>query len=162
GGGGRRHAVDAAHDEPGARVVQLLRAPRAARRRRRRGALIPYNPGERGASAPCWGASEQGADAPRSPTPRIVRGRGIWYGAGETVRHALEGLQARRRFDLVEFAECPALGFRAVQARRTGVGLGDVRLLVRLHGRSQWGREGNRVWPTGAEDLRGDYAERYA
>jgi len=80
----------------------------------------------------------------------------------EWVRYALEELHARTPFDLIEFADWWGAGFRSIQARRAGRSLTDVRLAVKLHGSSQWARDGNGQWLTSKEDLRTDFAERHA
>jgi hypothetical protein len=80
----------------------------------------------------------------------------------DRIRHVLEHLHARHHFDLIEFIDYGATGFRTVQARRTGLAFGDVRLLVHLMGCGQWERETHHRWPTSKEDLRNDFAERYA
>jgi glycosyltransferase involved in cell wall biosynthesis len=80
----------------------------------------------------------------------------------EWVRHALEQLHSRTPFDLIEFADWWGAGFRSVQARRAGRALTDVPLAVKLHGSSQWARDGNGLWLTSKEDLRTDFAERHA
>lgn len=80
----------------------------------------------------------------------------------ERIRHALEILSRKQRLDLIEFADWGACGFRSVQARRTGLALADSRILVRLHGSSQWGRKGNLQGISSREDLRTDFAEQYA
>ncbi len=78
------------------------------------------------------------------------------------VRQALEQLHGRHGFDLIEFADRGGLGFCPVQARRMGMGLADVALAVKLHGPSQWVREGSQQWMAGMEDIQLDYCERYA
>jgi glycosyltransferase involved in cell wall biosynthesis/predicted O-methyltransferase YrrM len=80
----------------------------------------------------------------------------------EHARVALEELHRTHSFDLIEFADWGALGFRAIQARRCGSALTDVRMLVKLHSSSQWMRQGNGFWPCGDVDLQLDYCERYA
>ncbi len=80
----------------------------------------------------------------------------------EYVSHALEQLHARHRFDLVEFADWGGLGFRSLQARRMGLAFTDLLMLVRLHGSSQWRRDGNRQWIRDLVDLEQDYLERYS
>ena len=80
----------------------------------------------------------------------------------DRVRYALEELHAQHRFDLAEFGDWGGLGFRSVQARRTGVAFADLPILVRLHSSSQWMREGNRQWPAGIREPEIDYLERYA
>jgi glycosyltransferase involved in cell wall biosynthesis len=80
----------------------------------------------------------------------------------DRVRYALAELHAKHRFDLAEFGEWGALGFRAVQARRAGVAFTDLPLAVRLHSSSQWMREGNRQWLAHRAELEVDYCERYA
>ncbi len=80
----------------------------------------------------------------------------------EKVRHALEELHGRYHFDLAEFGEWGALGFRPVQARRAGTAFTDLPMAVRLHSSSQWMREGNRQWLADPAELEVDYCERYA
>jgi O-antigen biosynthesis protein len=102
-------------------------------------------------------------DLPPPPHADLEQHGGNWATRrSDHVRHALAALHAEHRFDLIEFAEWQGMGFRPVQARRTGVGLTDVRLMVKLHGSSQWGREGNHQWLGGVEELRTDYGERYS
>ncbi len=80
----------------------------------------------------------------------------------ERVRYALEELHRRHRFDLIEFGEWGALGFRCVQAKRAGLAFQDVRLIVKLHSSSQWMREGNHQWLADPNEVEVDYCERYA
>jgi glycosyltransferase involved in cell wall biosynthesis len=80
----------------------------------------------------------------------------------ERVRHALEELHRRHRFELAEFAEWGGLGFRAIQARRAGVAFVDLPMVVKLHSSSQWLREGNRQWMADPAEVEVDYCERYA
>jgi glycosyltransferase involved in cell wall biosynthesis len=82
--------------------------------------------------------------------------------SSDRVRYALQELHRRYRFDLAEFAEWGALGFRAIQARRAGVALTDLRMAVKLHSSSQWMREGNHQWLADPSELEIDYCERYA
>jgi glycosyltransferase involved in cell wall biosynthesis len=79
----------------------------------------------------------------------------------EQVYHALRRLHQRHAFDLVQFADRGGLGFRAVQAKAAGLAFGDLGTIVKLHGTSQWVREGNGQWP-GVEDLLLDFCERHA
>jgi glycosyltransferase involved in cell wall biosynthesis len=74
----------------------------------------------------------------------------------------LQELHATQRFDLVEFPEWQALGFRSVQARRAGVAFTDVPFIVTLHGSSQWRREASHHFMDHPDDLETDFAERYA
>lgn len=74
----------------------------------------------------------------------------------------LEELQRTERFDLIEFADRGALGFRTLQARRAGLGLDNVGVIVRLHGCSRWQREEGFHWMKDANDLILDHCERYA
>jgi glycosyltransferase involved in cell wall biosynthesis len=78
------------------------------------------------------------------------------------VRHALETLHRAHQFSLVEFADYQALGFRPVQAKRTGLAFGDVSMIVKLHSSSQWLREANLSWMTQVDELLLDHCERYA
>jgi glycosyltransferase involved in cell wall biosynthesis len=92
----------------------------------------------------------------------VQHGVNKFLSASEHVRRALEELHAATPFDLIEFADRGGAGFRSIQARRVGTAFADVRLLVRLHGPGQLERERNHRWLTDLEDLRTDYAERYA
>jgi glycosyltransferase involved in cell wall biosynthesis len=102
-------------------------------------------------------------------TPELMRVRTIHachgeYDPGKGVRilRALEELHRVYHFDLIEFPDWLAFGFRTVQARRTGQCLGSARLCVKLHATSAWQREGNHRWPEGPGDLSLDFRERYA
>ena len=63
----------------------------------------------------------------------------------EKVRCALEELHREHHFDLVEFAELGALGFRTIQAKLAGLAFQDVGMIVNLHGSSQWVRDGDMI-----------------
>src|SRR5262249_11444235 len=80
----------------------------------------------------------------------------------ERVRYVLEELHAQHHFDLIEFGEWGALGFRCVQAKRAGLAFQDARLIVKLHSSSQWMREGNHLWLADPNEVEVDYCERYA
>jgi O-antigen biosynthesis protein len=80
----------------------------------------------------------------------------------EKVRCALEQLHREHHFDLVEFAEWGAVGFRTIQAKLAGSAFQEVGTIVKLHGSSQWGRERNLAWMATADDSRLDFCERYA
>src|SRR6266851_1575162 len=80
----------------------------------------------------------------------------------ERVRRVLEGLHRVHCYDLIEFADWQATGFRSVQARRAGSAFTDARLIVKMHGPSDWRREQNGHWKNGIEDSQLDYCERYA
>ncbi len=80
----------------------------------------------------------------------------------EKVRYALDELHRERHFDLVEFAEWEAVGFRTIQAKLAGSAFQDVGIIVKLHSSSQWQREGNLTWMAQVDDLRRDFCERYA
>jgi glycosyltransferase involved in cell wall biosynthesis len=80
----------------------------------------------------------------------------------DRVRFALDVLHRQYHFDLVEFGEWGALGFRPVQARRAGIAFTDLPMAVKLHSSSQWMREGNHQWLADPAELEVDYCERYA
>jgi glycosyltransferase involved in cell wall biosynthesis len=80
----------------------------------------------------------------------------------ERVRLALEELHRQHHFDLAEFGEWGALGFRPIQARRIGVAFADLPMAVKLHSSSQWMREGNHKWLADSAELEVDFCERYA
>jgi len=80
----------------------------------------------------------------------------------DAIRHALERLHAERRFDAIEFPAAGGFGFRTVQAKRAGLGFGDVCLTVRLDACNAWNRDRECRWPSGPEELELDFAERYA
>jgi glycosyltransferase involved in cell wall biosynthesis len=89
--------------------------------------------------------------------------RDTWFlTRANRVRSALKALHTVHHFDLVEFPERQALGFRAIQAKRAGLAFTDLAFAVRLHGNSQWVRESNRQWIQDAHELTLDYCERYA
>jgi glycosyltransferase involved in cell wall biosynthesis/GT2 family glycosyltransferase len=75
---------------------------------------------------------------------------------------ALEELHARHRFDLIEFSDWRALGFRCAQAKRAGVAFADVRLAVKLHSTTEWQRRGNLENRASPRELELEYCERYA
>jgi glycosyltransferase involved in cell wall biosynthesis len=81
---------------------------------------------------------------------------------GERVLAALRVLDAEHRFDMIEFPDWRALGFRAIQAKRCGDALVDVPLAVRLHGPSGWQREGNLEPRSTPRELKIEHCERYA
>lgn len=87
---------------------------------------------------------------------------GVYLPISERVRHALEELHRRHRFDLIEFAEVVGAGFRAIQAKRAGLAFADAGMIVKLHSMSQWLREGNRWWMNSSQDLLIDFIERRA
>jgi glycosyltransferase involved in cell wall biosynthesis len=80
----------------------------------------------------------------------------------ERVRHALADLHRTHHFDVIEFPDRGGLGFRAVQAHRTGMDLAGAALVVKLHGPAAWHRQASGHWPAGPEDLAADFCERYA
>jgi glycosyltransferase involved in cell wall biosynthesis len=80
----------------------------------------------------------------------------------ERVRLALQVLHETHHFGLIEFADWGGLGFRAVQAHRCGLAFADARMIVKLHGSTQWMREGNRQWIKDENELQLDFCERYA
>lgn len=102
-------------------------------------------------------------------TPEMMRVRTILAchgehepGMGIRILKALEELHRVYHFDLIEFPDWLAFGFRTIQARRTGRCLDSARLCVKLHGTSSWQRDGNHRWPEGPSDLSLDFRERYA
>jgi glycosyltransferase involved in cell wall biosynthesis/GT2 family glycosyltransferase len=102
-------------------------------------------------------------DYPGPPEDAAGCGVAGWIGNHSLqVLRALEALDASEHFELIEFAEWTGYGFRAVQARRMGSALTQARIIVKLHSSTQWCREGNRWWMTGADDLIRDYFERYS
>jgi len=80
----------------------------------------------------------------------------------DKVHRALEQLHAQYQFDLIEFGDYNALGFRAVQAKRAGLSFADVPLIVKLHGGSRWVLSANRRLVSSIDELSVDYCERYA
>ena len=103
------------------------------------------------------------AEFPKPPYSGLpTHGSNAILQRSEQVRHALEILHARQRFDMIEFADRGACGFRSIQARRAGIAFADVRFVVTLHGSSAWLREQKALGIADKEDLRTDYAEHYA
>lgn len=80
----------------------------------------------------------------------------------QRVMEALEHLQAEQPFDVIEFPDRGALGFRAAQAKRSAVAFSDVALAVRLHDFTQWRRRESREYRRTPWDLKLEWCERYA
>ena len=80
----------------------------------------------------------------------------------ERIRHALEGLQRTRHFDLVVFPALGGSGFRTIQAKRAGLAFHDTALGVYLQTCSPWQWDRKESWPGEVEDLEVAFAERYA
>jgi glycosyltransferase involved in cell wall biosynthesis len=78
----------------------------------------------------------------------------------DRVRHALQQLHERLRFDLVVFPACGGLAFRSIQARRCGLAFQGVTLAVSLDVCSAYLRNEQEQWPDGLDDLEVDYLER--
>ena len=74
----------------------------------------------------------------------------------------LEEMQAEHHFDVIEFPDWRALGFRAAQAKRANVSLGDARLAVNLHGMTRWQRDWNFAVRQSIYELQIEWCERYA
>ena len=88
----------------------------------------------------------------------------FWYWPfdqlSQKVRLALEQLHREHGYDLVQFAEYRGLGIRSIQAKRAGLALEDVALLVRLQGMSQRRREDGYRWMDDNTALIQDFCER--
>lgn len=78
------------------------------------------------------------------------------------VWQALEEIHRRHQLELIQFPDLGGLGFRAIQAKRSGLTFQDVALIVRLEGCSQWQRDCNYRWMNHTNDLLLDFAERFA
>lgn len=76
------------------------------------------------------------------------------------VATALERLQSEHDFDLIQFAEYQALGYRTLQTKRAGMAFADVTLAVSLQGMSSWRRQGAYQWLTQSNDLLRDFCEK--
>jgi glycosyltransferase involved in cell wall biosynthesis/GT2 family glycosyltransferase len=94
-------------------------------------------------------------------TPHFGDGMGMLV-ASQCAFEALEALHARHPFDIIEFSDWGALGFRAVQAKRSGLAFADTRLAVKLHSTTEWQRRGNLSCRRSPWDLKMEYCERYA
>ena len=80
----------------------------------------------------------------------------------QRVLEALGDLHRRHGFDLIEFPDWGALGFRCIQAKRAGLAFQDVPLAVKLDSTTQWQREGNLLPRSTPRDLKMEFCERYA
>ena len=87
---------------------------------------------------------------------------GWFLDRSDNVRHALAALHRAHHFSLIEFADYQGMGFRPIQAKRTGLAFDDVCMIVKLHSSSQWLREANLSWMHQVEELLLDHCERYA
>jgi len=103
-----------------------------------------------GAPAPAWYGIPQFGDG----VSTLV--------ASQLAFEALEALQAEHRFDVIEFSDWGALGFRTVQAKRSGLAFADVRLAVKLHSPTEFQRRGNLSNRQSPSELKLEYCERYA
>ena len=104
-------------------------------------------------------------DSEPAPAWHAIPSFGDGMGTLVSSQRALEALQrlhAEHRFDLVEFSDRNALGFRAAQAKRSGIALADVPLAVKLHGATAWQRRGNAGRRRSPWELQIEYCERYA
>lgn len=103
------------------------------------------------------------SDYPTPPHVGLKSFGSCWHTErSEAVYHALKQLHAACHFDLVEFPEWWGTGFRAVQAKRAGRAFADTKLMVKTHSSTQWLREGNGQWMAHVDEVRIDFAERYA
>jgi len=98
-----------------------------------------------------------------SDQPSITR-----FGDEEPMIHlsqmAFEWLAEQEKichFHIIEFQDWGALGFRSIQAKRSGIGFCRSLLAVKLHSPSQWQREGN-CDLMNAREIRMEFCERYA
>jgi glycosyltransferase involved in cell wall biosynthesis len=82
--------------------------------------------------------------------------------ASQQAFEALERLHAEFRFDIIEFSDWRALGFRSIQAKRAGIAFGDTRLAVKLHSTTAWQRRGNCDNLRSPWELKVEHCERYA
>lgn len=89
-------------------------------------------------------------------------GEGERLEASQYAFEMLERLHAEHRFDLIEFADWRALGFRSIQAKRLGLAFDDTRLAVKLHSPTDWQRRGNLAGHETLDDFKIDFCERYA
>jgi glycosyltransferase involved in cell wall biosynthesis len=94
---------------------------------------------------------------PRDP----LEGNDHWSAMSSRVYRALEQLHRKFHYDLIEFPEMNAPGFRSVQAKRAGVSFHGAALVVRMHSPSTWHREGCRVLKARTDEIACDYYEQY-
>jgi glycosyltransferase involved in cell wall biosynthesis len=74
---------------------------------------------------------------------------------------ALEKLHSNYAFDIIEFPDWRALGFRSAQAKRSGLAFQDVALAVKLHSTTDWQRRGNLSERNSPWELKLEWCERY-
>lgn len=78
----------------------------------------------------------------------------------QKLRIALETLHRERCYDLIAFSEYRGLGFRTIQAKRAGLALREVGILVRMRGSGQWRRERSYQWMHHSSALLQNFLER--
>jgi GT2 family glycosyltransferase len=100
------------------------------------------------------------ADVPETPEARLVEWIGAFDRQSLHVLAVLERLHAVKPFDVIQYPEEGALGFRVAQARRTGSGLDGAYLLARLRGPSAWKRTTEARWMSAASDMVRDFGEQ--
>lgn len=80
----------------------------------------------------------------------------------QSALEGLERLHAEHAFDIIEFQDWRAPGFRSAQAKRSGLAFEDVALAVKLHSTTEWQRRGNLAQRNSVWELKVEWCERYA
>ena len=99
-------------------------------------------------------------DFPEGPVASVPEWAGGFDRVSLHVLAVLQHLHAATPFDIIQYPEEGALGFRAAQAKRSGSGLDGAFLVARLRGPSAWRRTHEARWPTGPHEAVRDFAEQ--
>ena len=70
--------------------------------------------------------------------------------------------ESKRQFDLIEFSDRGGAGFIPIQMKKSSRAYENSRIIVKVHGPSQWFVERARIEWTTWENLINDYTERYS
>ncbi|QJW98260.1 GT2 family glycosyltransferase [Frigoriglobus tundricola] len=113
-----------------------------------------------------WDVVSVATDFPADDFPPDARVRELHGDSpaerSDVVRHAVEVLHHKHRFELIVFSGRGGLGARSVQAKRAGLAFTDTTLAVYLDANSQRDREADLRWPSCFAEVETDYLERFA
>jgi glycosyltransferase involved in cell wall biosynthesis len=105
--------------------------------------------GDRMAAAPAGVRCTHLDDHPETAEARVPEWSGDFDRRSLHALAAVKQLHAERPFDLIQYPDAGALGWRLAQAHRTGVGPAGALLVARVRGPSAWRRTQEARWMFG-------------
>lgn len=99
-------------------------------------------------------------DYPESAEDRVPEWVGEFDRRSLRVLSAVKRLHAAAPFDVVQYPDAGALGFRLAQANRTGVGARGAFLIARLRGPTAWRRTEEARWLASVGEPVSEFAEQ--